>query len=116
MPASGDEELATIEIQRVADSVHAIVRGEVDMSNATDIEARLRSACDGAGGLVLDLSQLSFLDSHGVAAIFELHRELAAHHLSFEVIAGPDTVAGRVFELISLTQILPMRNPQAAHE
>ena len=78
------------------------------MSNADDIGVRLRSACNGAGGLVLDLSQLTFLDSHGIAAIFQLHRELLDDHLGLEVTAVADSIVARVLDLTGLTQILPI--------
>jgi len=117
VPAS-DDELAVIEFERLGDTVRAVVRGEVDMSNADDIGVRLRAACDGAGSLVLDLSQLAFLDSHGIATIFELHREMAGRNRGLEVFADADSIVARVLDLTGLTQVVPTTYAEsdAAHE
>src|SRR5262249_48854866 len=117
VPAS-DDELATVEIEQHGDTVQAVVRGEVDMSNADDIGLRLQAACNGAGALVLDLSQLRFLDSHGVAAIFELHRELAAHNRSLQIFAGAESMVARVLDLTGMAQIIPVSyaDSEPAHD
>ena len=117
MPAS-DDELAAIEFERFGDTVRAVVRGEVDMSNADDIGVQLRAACNGAGGLVIDLSQLAFLDSHGVATIFELHREMAGRNQGLEVFADAGSIVARVLDLTGLTQVVPTTYAEsdAAHE
>ena len=117
MPAS-DDELAAIEYERLGDTVRAVVRGEVDMSNADEIGVQLRAACNGAGTLVLDLSELAFLDSHGVATIFELHREMAGRNRDLEVFADAGSIVARVLDLTGLTQVVPTTYaaPYAASE
>jgi anti-sigma B factor antagonist len=47
-----------------------VVRGELDMSTAPDLEAELQRAVDPPGGsVVLDLSECEFIDSTGIALI-----------------------------------------------
>ncbi len=49
------------------------VAGEIDMSNAETFAAALVDAVDQAGGhpLVVDLTAIEYLDSAGLAALFE---------------------------------------------
>ncbi len=48
------------------------IRGEIDLSNAGEFAAALRDAADAAKGLVVDLSEVSYIDSSGIAALFDL--------------------------------------------
>ena len=44
--------------------------GELDIATAPDLEAMIHSLCaDGAGEIVLDIGQVSFVDSSGLRAI-----------------------------------------------
>ena len=47
-------------------------RGEIDLSNAGEFAAALRDAADAAHGLIVDLTELTYIDSSGIAALFGL--------------------------------------------
>ena len=89
------------------------LEGEWDLAQqtaSTDAIARVldrRPAC-----LVLDLSQLSFIDSSGVHVVITAHRRCAAQATHLVIIPGPRAVQ-RVFEVCGLTGSLPFadRNP-----
>jgi anti-anti-sigma factor len=65
----------------------AQVRGELDMYSAPELEHVLGSLLVGPlpRRLVLDLTELRFLGSHGVAALIRLHNQTATA-------AGPDVL------------------------
>jgi anti-sigma B factor antagonist len=67
--------------------IAAHVRGELDMSSAPELENVLGSLLVGPlpRRLVLDLTELRFLGSHGVAALIRLHNQTATT-------AGPTAV------------------------
>ncbi|MGZ4165208.1 MAG: STAS domain-containing protein [Solirubrobacteraceae bacterium] len=60
-----------------------------------------RPAC-----LVLDLSQLSFIDSCGIHALIDARNRCAAQGTHLVIIPGPRAVQ-RVFEICGLIEILP---------
>jgi anti-sigma B factor antagonist len=56
--------------------------------------------------VVLDLRRLTFIDSSGIHATVELHRQAEAQSAALEIIPGPPTVQ-RPFELCGLIDVLP---------
>ena len=74
--------------------VVACVTGEIDMSNARDLEtAILNSTQRESRGLLLDLSETTYIDSAGIQLIFELRERLQARGQRFElVITGSSPV------------------------
>ncbi len=63
----------TVQTWYVADSGYrvGIVSGEIDVTNAADFMAAVRNA-DGTGPLILELSEVRYLDSAGFAALDRL--------------------------------------------
>ena len=77
----------------------AALSGEIDLSTVEDVEGGLRSAIDdGAGAIVLDLREVSFLDSSGLRLLLRLHKDLGEAGRRLVLVQGPRRVA-RVFEL-----------------
>ena len=78
--------------------------GEMDMSNA----AVLGHALDGRRGrrdLIIDLSQLTFVDSTGIHELVKLSRTLDAEG-GILVVAAPTVPVARVFEIVQLRDVL----------
>ena len=77
----------------------AALSGEIDLSTVEDVESGLRSAIDGgSGAIVLDLREVSFLDSSGLRLMLRLHKDLGEAGRRLVLVQGPRRVA-RVFEL-----------------
>ena len=65
--------LADVRVEREDATVVAVVTGEIDMSNAASIRQQVgESVTPGDDALLLDLSELSFIDSAGLHALIEL--------------------------------------------
>jgi anti-anti-sigma factor len=78
------------------------VRGEVDLATATDLEAIVRSALDGApDGVVLDLAQLTFIDSSGLRVLVALAKDAESRGTALALRNLPRH-AQRVLELTGL--------------
>jgi anti-anti-sigma factor len=89
------------------------VEGELDMSTADQLLDTLSVA--GAGhsvDLVLDLADLRFCDSAGLAVFVKTHNDLdaAGHRL---VIARPVPEVARILELSGLSQVIPTKDDLA---
>jgi len=80
------------------------VRGELDMSTAPELSARLVEAGnDGASDVTLDLSAVSFLDSSAIGALIAAGQELRAQGRTLRI--GPrSAIVSRVLEITGLTE------------
>jgi anti-anti-sigma factor len=104
MPMSDRLVPGTLEIRRSQDGETLVLalRGELDLGSTSVLERELSdSASDGYGHILLDLSQLDFLDSRGLVALMQAQREAEARHKAFSLRAGAFQVQ-RLFEVTGL--------------
>ena len=66
----------SIDLDRRDGVVVLAVRGEVDMANATDVSTQLLSASGDGSSIVLDLGELTYIDSAGIRRLFDLSEQL----------------------------------------
>jgi anti-sigma B factor antagonist len=83
------------------------LRGELDLANASTAERELRTALEtNRGQVVVDLSQLEFIDSTGIALIVSILSDPEdAARLSF--VPAASTAVNRVLDLTGLSERLP---------
>jgi anti-sigma B factor antagonist len=87
--------------------VVASLSGEIDLSNATDItDALLGGVPNEALGLVIDLSDVSYLDSAGVRMLAELDQRLGWRAQSLRIVAPEDSRSRRVLAIAGLERVL----------
>jgi len=80
------------------------VSGELDMSNASSLEATVASiTAEGPERLIFDLSGLRFMDSAGIAVLVG-----AASKVNAVALRNPSPVVRRVIELTGLSGVLPI--------
>ena len=85
-----------------------VVTGEIDLLVAPKLEAAIRSLCDEqASELVLDLRQVTFMDSTGLRATIAAHELCKQAGRSFLVVPGSGQVQS-LFELTGLAQLLSL--------
>src|ERR1700722_9986214 len=100
-----------IGVTRSDDRYTLLLTGELDLASAPAIEQLLPELCaDGADEIVLDLSQLAFIDSTGLRTILTGMAICEKHICHFWLIPGTSAVQ-RVFELTGLGEKLPFREP-----
>ena len=84
------------------------LRGELDLSTVDKVERELRRIeAGGAALLVLDLSQLTFLDSTGLRLIVGADQRARKSGRRLAIVRGPPTVQ-RVFSITNLDVRLEM--------
>ena len=105
MTATPAQPLATVDLQVDHDTVHAVIVGELDMSNAREITADLEQACAGTHALTLDIAAVTFLDNYGIAELFRLNSHLLRNGHRLRVITGRATPVARVLDLTGMSLV-----------
>src|SRR3954451_1822572 len=79
--------------------VRITLAGELDLATATEVEPALRpNGAKGARRRLLDLTELTFMDSSGLRLILKAHSAARREGWSLEIVPGPPTVQ-RVFQI-----------------
>ena len=95
-----------VEEARIGDIPAVAVRGEVDISAVDVLDVALESAIrESSGAFVVDLTEVSFLDSSGLATIMRARALLEREDRSLAVVCPPGA-ARRIFELTNMQELL----------
>ncbi len=85
--------------------------GELDLAAAPIVDGRLRElADDGSPALVVDLREVTFMDSSGLRLILAWDARAHGDGVEFALIRGSDSVQ-RVFELTRVAERLTFVEP-----
>ena len=88
-----------------------IPRGEIDLASVTVLEGKLRELREtGFDHLVVDLREVTFMDSTGLRLILGWDDESRAEGLDFELIRG-EPVVQRLFDITGVTGRLRFVDP-----
>ena len=96
-----------LDFSRRGPSVTVAVRGEVDQVTSAVLRALLLDVVEGQGNLsvALDVSEMTFFDSSGLAMLLDMHRRAVERGGSF-MLHNPRPSTIRVFQLVGLSGIL----------
>jgi anti-anti-sigma factor len=94
-----------IDVDQADDTVVVRPRGELDLASAPDLRAVLQELRNKKASVLLDLSELTFMDSSGLRLIWETNAEARQHGRELALASGPPEVM-RVFELTGLRKRL----------
>ena len=101
-------EILEVTTQDSGGHVTVSLKGELDLSSVGKVEEELeRVEKDGPSVLVLDLSQLTFLDSTGLLAVVPADERARSNGRRLVIVRGPDPVQ-RVFAITRLEERLEM--------
>jgi anti-sigma B factor antagonist len=101
--------LATIDDRRLGAVAVAGVAGEIDASNTEWIAARLRAlVTNRSQALVVDLSETGYLDSAGIALLFDLGADLHRHQMQLHVVVDEGSPIARMISLTGLDRVVPV--------
>jgi anti-anti-sigma factor len=95
--------LATVKIDRGGVAPVARIAGEIDASNASGLTEQLKDAVPNTSmGLVLDLSETTYIDSSGVHLLFDLSDALRRRQQTLQLVVGSDTFVADVLAAVNL--------------
>jgi anti-anti-sigma factor len=82
------------------------IAGELDLTTVSDAHARISEA--DSGGLVLDLTQLTFLDSAAVHLLFRTVRRYREEKRRLAFVVPSGSPAHRIVEILDLGSAAPV--------
>jgi anti-sigma B factor antagonist len=99
-----------VELSRRDGFLIASVLGEIDLATAPKlldtVESDLASNSGRTSRVVIDLTEVEFLDSSGLNALVRLERLLTADGTELRLVSPTDAVVRQVFEITQLTETL----------
>lgn len=92
--------------------------GDLDVTSLDEVRAVTAATMDEAAGrrLVMDLSEVSFLDSSTIGAILWARDRSRKRNASFSIVAPEGSRAARVLELAGLASVVPIEASASAPE
>jgi anti-sigma B factor antagonist len=100
-------ELATVILEERDGIFVARVRGEIDTSNADGLTGTIsRAVSNVVVGMILDLSEVSYLDSSGIRLVFELARLLRQRGQRICLVIGGHSLIQRVLQLTDVPAVM----------
>jgi anti-anti-sigma factor len=106
--------LADVRFEREDQTVLAVVTGEVDMSNAATVRLEIAEAVTpDDDALVVDLTELAFIDSAGLHSLIELGTLLDERRQQFLLCVPKGSQIGRAIEIIGLPRAVRVHAERA---
>jgi anti-sigma B factor antagonist len=105
-------EALTIEVRREAGYAVMTVAGEIDIATVGRLRERLFELAASGLPLVVDLDQVSFIDSAGLAALVGAAKRAAMHGGSLQVVCARTQIR-ELFRLTGLDRQIPLANTVA---
>src|SRR4051794_22303693 len=102
-------DLVQLAIEQRGDLVIARVSGELDLAGAPSTGDAIGEAVPtSARTLVVDFTGLEFIDSSGIAMLFNLARRLGARRQDLRVVARVGGPVARVLEIVEFNRAAPV--------
>ena len=95
--------MAEVRFEREDNTAVAVVTGEVDMSNAASVRQQVaESVTPDDDAVIVDLSELSFIDSAGLHSLIELGTVLSERRQQLLLCLPRESTIRRAIEIIGL--------------
>jgi anti-anti-sigma factor len=105
------EDLVQVEIEEREgdDIVVARLTGELDIAGAESTGRRIAEAVpSSARGVVVDMTDLDFIDSSGVSMLFTLARRVGSRRQELRVVAPAGRPVARVLQIVEFERAAPV--------
>lgn len=97
-----------LKIVRTNGTTRIAPSGELDIASAPEFEQAIADATTEPGAeLVLDLRELTFMDSTGLRALAQTNARADEHGFTLSIVRGPRQIE-RVLEISGLADLLPL--------
>jgi anti-sigma B factor antagonist len=107
--------IADLDTQLVDGILFAHLRGEIDMSNAAELGSAVAARISNdALGLVLDLTEVEYLDSAGLHTIFELRARLRDRGQQLRLVVPAGATIAQALEIMDVPRTIGVAESAAA--
>lgn len=94
--------LLVIQRRRLGIATVIAVSGEIDMATAPDFGRGINEGAPDSRYVIIDLSEVTFLDSIGLRTLGTAHRELAKKDIAVCVVRPIERSISRIFEITAM--------------
>lgn len=102
---------ATVKVHTAGDVVHIALAGEIDLANAATVEEEIFAAVDNSAvTVVIDLTDVLYLDSSGLRILFLLASRLQMLQIELQMVAPAGSPIRRVIEVFGLEPLVVLRS------
>ena len=96
-----------ISVEKAGDKAVLAVSGDVDLQHSANLRTAIVAELDRGAGVLLDLRQVSFIDSSGIAALVQGLTHARGRGLGLALVGATDPVL-RILRLTRLDAVFPM--------
>lgn len=101
-----------IRVQPAREMVYVAPVGELDLATVEQLRGALREVTPVFAHVVIDLRELSFIDSTGLQLLLMVHGDAHRDGWRLSLIQGPAAIR-RIFDLTGVNDTLPFESPAA---
>jgi anti-anti-sigma factor len=100
--------------RRSSGRVVVTVTGEIDLTNAAELDRGLdEAAASGSLDVVVDLSRVDYMDSQGLRVLQRLVKRHQEGALQVQLVSARGSVTGELLALTRLGDVVPVVEPPA---
>jgi len=104
-----------LSVEDVDNACVVIAKGEIDLATADQLVTAVEMLSDGGGPIILDLTEVEFIDSSGVRALLRCEQAAAEAGRAFALLRPSGPVA-RILDLVDLrSRFIEVDGLDAAH-
>jgi anti-anti-sigma factor len=85
--------------------IEVVLSGEVDLSNADELQKQLERALEGSTVATVDLREVTYIDSRGIRLLVQVARVYRQRGGRFKVVAPKGTIAGGTLRLSQVDEL-----------
>jgi anti-sigma B factor antagonist len=104
------DQLLAIRYEQLNGSLVVRLSGEIDLSNAHEVQHELERAAQDSPRVVIDLAEVEYLDSQGLRLIKKLSDNVKSNGGELQLIAPPDSFARQAFEMARMGDLIEIRD------
>ena len=99
------EDELKIRASREGNTATVVASGEIDLSTVDELRSAVTGAADDVEKLLLDLTDIEFIDSAGLGGLLELRSTLRSRSVTLQISAGEGPVK-QAMEITGLSELL----------
>ncbi|HHL32674.1 MAG TPA: anti-sigma factor antagonist [Oceanospirillales bacterium] len=100
--------MADINFKKIEDGCIIYATGEIDLSNSQELRKTILAALKTNKKVLVDLSDVSYIDSSGIASLVEGLQFSKSHEKEF-VLTNPSTQVKAIMELARLDKVFTIQ-------